>query len=196
MHTYTLSVSKAYPLQREQIGNPDRISASNMSAEERRSPLLPEWGLGWWRRGAMGKVCWKPRLRAISRRAEGGGWGPQGPQMPGSSWTGREWARHHGGHRGDLARVSTEHGWQHWGAPGATVSAGGPCPTADAPAMAAPRGTPDLPPLPDLPHLPKPRSTLTRDDFVLINRKSPQCFLLHKSQNWMNEESAVYQRVH
>ena len=98
----------------------------------------------------MGKVCWKPRLRAISRRAEGGGWGPQGPQMPGSSWTGREWARHHGGHRGDLARVSTEHGWQHWGAPGATVSGGGPCPTADAPAMAAPRGTPDLPPLPDL----------------------------------------------
>ena len=68
----------------------------------------------------------------------------------------------------------------------AALPAGGPRPAAEAPAMAAPRGIPDLPPLlhlPDLPRLPKPRSTLTRNDSVSINRKSPQCFILHKSQN-------------
>ena len=36
--------------------------------------------------------------------------------------------------------------------------------------------------LPDLPRLPKPQPTLTRDDSVSINR-SPQCFILRKSQN-------------
>ena len=41
-----------------------------------------------------------------------------------------------------------------------------------------PRCGPDLPDVPDLPDLPKLQSALTRDDFVLIKRKSQQCFIL------------------
>lgn len=86
---YTLSVSKACPLQREQMGNPDRICAGSMSAEERQSPSCLSGGQAGEGGRATGKVSWKLRLRGVSRRVEGEGWGPQGPQTPGSSRTGR-----------------------------------------------------------------------------------------------------------
>ena len=112
-------------------------------------------------------------MSAAGQRVEAGG--HRDPKRQGARGRG-EWARHRRGTGGSgvcqhCARLAAR------GAPGAALPAGEPCPAANAPATAAPRGTPDLP------RLPKPQSTLTRDDSVSINRRSPQCFILRKSQN-------------
>lgn len=115
----------------------------------------------------MGKVL-EAEAEGHQPPAEGGGWGPQGAPNARELEDGERVGLAPWGAQGDLARVSTMHGAGLGGSRCHLVSAGGPCPTADAPAMAAPRGTltslPDLPPSPPdllpLPDLPSPTKAM------------------------------------